>query len=111
MESSGLHEILKGVSWDARKVVSLPSSDGEILPVMAKFRVAFDGEWQEDFDTLLEAAAWAQEVSTTGRTTWVVEQRRAWGLLPDRLCAAFPEERREIAEKAWRRASQVPAGT
>jgi hypothetical protein len=30
---------------------------------MAKFRVAFDNHWQEDFDTLADAMEWAEEVS------------------------------------------------
>ena len=29
---------------------------------MSTFRVCFDGEWQEDFDTLADATEWAQEV-------------------------------------------------
>jgi hypothetical protein len=66
---------------------------------VAKFRVAFDGKWQEKFDSLAEAVEWAQEVSATGRMTWVVE-RRAWR--PDRLRASFPEERRKEAEFGWR---------
>jgi hypothetical protein len=74
---------------------------------MSKFRVAFDSDWQGDFDTLDEAVEGAQEVSATGRTTWVAERR---GLLPNRLRATFPEERREIAERAWRMGNQNPAG-
>src|SRR5512144_2928235 len=45
------------------------------FPLGAKFCVAFDGQWQEDFDTLSEAVQWAQEVSATGRMTWVAERR------------------------------------
>ena len=77
---------------------------------MPTFRVAFDGEWQEKFDTLGEAVEWAQEVSATGRTTWVVEHR----LRGDLLRATFPEENREDAERAWRAAaataSFIPGG-
>ena len=77
---------------------------------MSRFRVAFDGEWQENFDTLGEAVEWAQEVSATGRTTWVVERR----LIGDRLRATFPEQNHEDAEKAWRVAavtgSFIPSG-
>jgi hypothetical protein len=57
---------------------------------MARFRVAFDGEWQGEFDTLSEAVEWAQEVSSTERTTRVVE-RRPFFLV--RLRAVFPEDR------------------
>lgn len=71
------------------------------VPV-TKFRVAFDGEWQEDFDTLSDAAEWAQQVSGTGRTTWVVERRSRWLLRrSNRLRAVFPEEARGEAEKSW----------
>ena len=66
---------------------------------MPSYRVAFDSEWQGDFDTLAKAVKWAEEVSATGRTTWVVE-RRPWRR-EDRLCATFPQESSESAEKAW----------
>jgi hypothetical protein len=64
-----------------------------------KFRVAFDGHWQEEFDTLADAVEWAQEVSQTGRTTWVVE-RRPFSL---RFQAAFPMEHADEAKKEWKR--------
>ena len=67
--------------------------------VMARFRVAFDGEWQADFDSLPEAVEWAREVSETGRMSWVVEER-AWGLR-SHLRAAFPDERSEEARHRW----------
>jgi hypothetical protein len=66
---------------------------------MARFRVAFDGRWQEDFDTLPEAEEWAQEVSATGRTTYVIEHRR----LSNHFRLAFPEERADEAKRAWKR--------
>jgi hypothetical protein len=70
---------------------------------VARFRVAFDGAWQGDFDILTDAVEWAQDVSaTTGRETWVVE-RRFLGF-SERLRASFPEERRERAEELWRAA-------
>jgi hypothetical protein len=65
---------------------------------MSTFRVCFDGKWQEDFDTLDEAAELGREVAATGRTVWVAERRF---LRRDRLRATFPEERREMAEAAW----------
>lgn len=39
------------------------------------FRVGFDGKWQKDFDFEADAIEWAREVSLTGRTTCVIEQR------------------------------------
>jgi hypothetical protein len=67
---------------------------------MSRFRVSFDGQWQEDFDTLDEAEEWAQEVSSTGRMAWVVE-RRPFFLV--RLRRVFPEDRELEGKKAWRR--------
>ena len=75
---------------------------------MAVFRVSFDGKWQEDFDNLRDAVEWAEEVSETGRMTWVVEFRLAG--LSKRLRATFPEERREEAEERWRIALRTGAG-
>lgn len=75
----------------------------------AKFRVSFDGEWQEDFGTLDEAIEWAQEVSLTGRMTWVVERHiftpHFW-----RLRAAFPEDRAEEARRLWEAARSANVG-
>ena len=62
----------------------------------AKFSVAFDGQWQEEFDTLSEAVEWAQEVSATGRMTWVAE-RRPFFLV--RLRAVFPESRAQEGKR------------
>jgi hypothetical protein len=73
---------------------------------MARFRVAFDGEWQEDFDTLADAVEWAKDVSTTGRTTWVVERR----LLFSRFRVAFPMERTREARELWHRWSWPSGG-
>jgi hypothetical protein len=67
---------------------------------MAKFRVAVDGEYEEEFDNLADAVAWAQEVSLAGPTTWVVEQRR----FSSRFRAAFPGDRTEEAIKLWKSA-------
>jgi hypothetical protein len=70
------------------------------FPWRAKFCVAFDSQWQEDFDTLSEAVQWAQEVSSTGRMTWVAERRPFFRV---RLRAVFPESRAQEGKKAWRR--------
>jgi hypothetical protein len=61
--------------------------------------VAFDGQWQEDFQTLPEALKWAEEVSQTGRTTYVIEWR---GFLRGHLFrTSFPQEGAREAEQAW----------
>jgi hypothetical protein len=65
----------------------------------ARFRVAVDGRWQEDFETLTEALEWAREVSQTGRLTYVIEWRGF--LRGHRFRAAFPEERAKEGEGAW----------
>jgi hypothetical protein len=64
---------------------------------MSRFRVAFDGEWQEDFDTLAEAEEWAREVSLTGRKTWVIERHG----LSHRFRAGFPEGQERELREAW----------
>jgi hypothetical protein len=64
---------------------------------MPKFRVAFDGKWQGDFDNLSDAVEWAREVSMTGRKTWVIERRR----LIHRFRAGFPEGREEELRAEW----------
>jgi hypothetical protein len=63
----------------------------------ARFRVAFDGEWQGEFDDLTEAVEWAREVSLTGRKTWVIERKG----LSHRFRAGFPEDRANELEKEW----------
>jgi hypothetical protein len=65
---------------------------------VATFRVGFDGKWQGDFDTLADAEEWAKEASLAGRVVFVIERR----LLGNRFRAAFPEERAEEAEAAWK---------
>jgi hypothetical protein len=55
------------------------------------FLVGFDGKWQEKFDDLDEAASWAEEVASTGRTVEVV--RRRFGFFS--FVTGFPESERE----------------
>jgi hypothetical protein len=77
-----------------------PRKQSDTDSAMVDFRVAFDGRWQGKFDDLAEAIEWAQEVSSTGRQTVVIEHRRlSW-----RFCAAFPEEKAEQAREQWKRA-------
>lgn len=54
------------------------------------FRVGFDGKWQKDCDFEADAMEWAREVSLTGRTTCVIEQRGHHAIFR----AAFPERER-----------------
>jgi hypothetical protein len=42
---------------------------------MSTYRVAFDGKWHGDFDSLPDSLEWAQEVSLTERMASVVERR------------------------------------
>jgi hypothetical protein len=62
-----------------------------------RYRVGFDGKWQERFESEVEASEWAEEVARTGRLVWVIERR----LLRIRLVTAFPVERREEARRRW----------
>jgi hypothetical protein len=73
---------------------------------MSTFRVCFDGEWQEDFDTLADATQWAQEVSLTGRATYVIERR----LFISHFRSAFPEERADELRKHWKKWSWPSGG-
>jgi hypothetical protein len=61
--------------------------------------VVYDGNWQEEFQTLTEALERAREVSQTGRMTYVIEWRGF--LRGHRFRAAFPEERAKEGEDAW----------
>lgn len=73
---------------------------------MSTFRVAFDGEWQGDFDTLADAIEWAQEVALTGRMTYVIER---WGVI-SRFRTAFPEERVDELRREWKKWSWPSGG-
>jgi hypothetical protein len=65
----------------------------------ARFRVAYDGSWQEEFESLPEAVEYAQEVGSTGRLTLVIEWRGVFR--GHRFRAAFPEERAQEGKEAW----------
>ena len=65
---------------------------------MPRYRVAFDGEWQETFDFEDEAMEWAREVGETGRLVWVIEKRR---LRREKLLAVFPDERADEGRLLW----------
>lgn len=66
---------------------------------MARYEVGFDGRWQETFDDLDEAVAWAQEVAETGRTVDVILKRRFLGFRT--FVTAFPESEYAARKAAW----------
>ena len=71
---------------------------------MATFRIAIDGEWEDDeFESFTDAALWARELSLSGHLVWVVEQRR----FSSRLLAAFPADRLGEAIELWKSADQA----
>jgi hypothetical protein len=71
---------------------------------VATFRIAIDGEWEdEEFESLADALLWARELSLAGHLVWVVEQRR----FSSRLLAAFPADRIDEAVKLWKSASHA----
>ena len=70
---------------------------------MPRFRVSFDGKSQETFDNLEEATSWAEEVSETGRMTWVIETRL---LRVPQLRAVFPLQRAEEGAALFRVAKE-----
>jgi hypothetical protein len=63
---------------------------------MAKYRVAFEGQWQCTFDDRDDAIAWASDVGETGRLVYVV--KRGWC---PRLIAVFPRSRADEARATW----------
>jgi hypothetical protein len=77
-----------------------PLSDAVLyakLSCMKRYKVGFDGSWQETFESRDEAIEWAKEIADTGRIVDVVQKRL---LLPPRLVAVFPESEREAREAA-----------
>ncbi|HEY7267460.1 MAG TPA: hypothetical protein VH501_07170, partial [Solirubrobacterales bacterium] len=70
--------------------------------VVATFRIAIDGEWdEEEFESLAEALLWARDLSLADHLVWVVEQRR----FSSRLLAAFPADRIDESVKLWKSAA------
>lgn len=66
---------------------------------MARYTVGFDNRWQESFDDLDEATAWAREVAATGRTVEVIGRRFGFA----HFVTAFPESEREALKARWKR--------
>jgi hypothetical protein len=74
-----------------------------MVVIVATFRIAVDGEWEdEEFESLADALLTAREISLTGHLVWVVEQRR----FSSRLLAAFPADRIDEAIELWNSAGQ-----
>jgi hypothetical protein len=70
-----------------------------ILIAVARYTVGFDNRWQESFNDLDEATAWAREVAATGRTVEVIARRFGF----TRFVTAFPESERETLRTRWKR--------
>jgi hypothetical protein len=117
-ERSGEEWYWDGTAWTASRWAEGPPSCPSRLPIFnmrrrgkfstARFRVAFDGEWQGDFDAIDDAVEWAREISETGRMTWVVERQALF--LRWRLQASFPQDRALEARKLWDAAARANAG-
>lgn len=79
------------------EVTSQSVSSALTFCTMAKYKVGFDGHWQETFDDCDAAIQWAKEVADTGRVVDVVMKRF---LRPPKLTAVFPESEKKIREAA-----------
>jgi len=75
---------------------------------MAKFRLSYDGRWQERFEDEARALEFARELGeATGRLVYVVRQ----GFIRSKLLAVFPESHTELGEEMWKaRAPGVGGG-
>jgi hypothetical protein len=66
---------------------------------VAKFRLSYDGRWQERFDDEARALEFGRELGeATGRLVYVVRQ----GVFRPKLLAVFPESCTELGEQMWR---------
>lgn len=77
------------------------------MAAMARYTVGFDNRWQESFDDLEEATAWAREVAATGRTVEVIGRR--FGLFAY-FVAGFPESEHEKLKARWSRPGLLGTG-
>lgn len=73
---------------------------------MARYTLGFDNRWQESFDDLEKATAWAEEVAATGRTVEVISRRFGFA----RFVTAFPESEREALRARWERSGLFSGG-
>ena len=75
---------------------------------MSRYRVCFEGKWQESFRDLQDALDWGRAVGDTGRMVHVVKSRL---LLNLKLIAVFPEAQADEAKRLWdaRMAGQLAA--
>lgn len=66
---------------------------------MARYRLCYDGRWQEGFEDEARALAFGREVAEeTGLLVHVVHR----GLVVPKLLAVFPESRVEEGEWLWK---------
>jgi hypothetical protein len=77
---------------------------------VSRYRVCFDGKWQESFSDREDALDWGRAVGDTGRIVHVVKSRL---LLNLKLIAVFPEAHAAEAKRLWeaRTAGQRAAST
>jgi hypothetical protein len=75
---------------------------------VAKFRLSYDGRWQEWFDDEARALEFGRELGeATGRLVYVVRR----GLIRSKLLAVFPESHTALGEQMWKaRAPGVGSG-
>jgi hypothetical protein len=66
---------------------------------MARYRLCYDGRWQESFEDEARALAFGRELAEeTGHLVHVVRR----GLILPKLLAVFPESRVEEGEWLWK---------
>jgi hypothetical protein len=85
---------------------ALSGVGSNILSAMARYSVGFDNRWQESFDDLDDAVAWAREVAATGRTVEVISRRFGFA----RFVTGFPESEREALKARWKRPPLLGGG-
>ena len=66
---------------------------------MSRYKICFDGKWQEQFETATEAEQWAKEVADTGRMVYVARSRL---FRSPELISVFPEEGASEGRRLWK---------
>ena len=67
---------------------------------MSRYRVGFDGHWQENFETEEDAIEWAKGVGETRRTVYVARVRP---IGRHTLVAVFPKSNSAEGRRRWRK--------